>query len=240
MSQEAPPEYIAPIEQPAPETPPIQQQPEPSAEVIAANARAEAFREIAMGRQPEPNAPAPEAPLPTNPLDLLDASGREKLELLRLSDAAAYSAQVGELAVKLAEARVARQAAPIIAGQAGLIVSNFKSRMMVDDPYARDVMPLFDTSINALGTGIRALVGMGAAQQDAELRMRWDAARNQVLERKLKSQQKPEPPPIGGGDRAAGVPNQNSYETTDPIIATMHRRYKFTPEQLAEINAGTL
>ena len=241
MSQTDDPTYEPPAPQPDPA---LQPTPGEDPALIAERARAEAFREIAMGRQPEPDAqpdPIDTRPaLPTNPLDLLNAEQRAELDTLRLTDAGAYTARVSALAVQLAEARVARQAEPIISGQAGLIVSNFKTRMAASDKYAAQVSPIFDGMIASLGNGIRNLVGMSPKQQDAELSLRWNAARSQILEREIKTQQKPEPPPLGGSGNSAPSSESNKYEETDPIIAALHRKFKFTPQQLAEINAGVI
>jgi len=231
-----------PPSQPDPATP-LQPQPGEDPALIAERARAEAYREIAMGRQaqPEPDVvPDTRAPLPTNPLDLLDEAGKLRLEQMRLTDAAQYTAEISSLAVRLAEARVARQAEPIIAGQAGLIISNFKSRMMSQDKYGAQVAPLFDSVMSSLGNGVRNLVGMTPKQQEAELALRWNSERSKILEREIKTQAKPEPPPLGGSNGAQPMNDPTTYETQDPIIAALHRKYKFTPEQLAEINAGSL
>lgn len=242
MNPQEEPDYVPPTEGGTTTT----EQVDPAVALATANARADAFKEIAMGRgaQPEPDAPVrtePLAPLPTNPLDLLDAVGREKLELMRLNDPANYTAEVGRLAVSLAEQRVARQAAPLISGQASIIISNFKTRMASEDPYAKDVIPAFDRMIAQLGDGIRNLVAMTPAAQEQELAMRWSTARGPVLERVIKTNAKPEPKPLGGGSGSQPAGNgANQYEQTDPIIAAMVKRYKMTPEQIAEINAGVL
>lgn len=245
------PDYVPPQAQPEPgaqpPADPAADAPAPaqSPELAAANARAEAFREMALQRQPEPDAaPAPvqqQAPLPTNPLDLLSPAERDALKLKRISDPEAYEGEIATLATRLAEMRVTRAAAPMIAGQASLIVSNFRQRMAsADSAYGADTAPIFDKAIAALGAGISNLVGMQPAQQDAELKMRWDQAKLQVMDVRMKNPPKPEPQPLGGGGVSTPNNDETDYFKTDPLIAALGRRYKFTDAQKALINAGTL
>jgi hypothetical protein len=243
------PAYEAPAgAQPDPAAP--AGQPDPAAaptnpDLIAANARAEAYREIAMGRQPDPDAPAhvePQAPLPTNPIDLLDAAGKERLRLMKVTDSDAYESELGRLAVQLSEMRVARAAAPMISAQAQTIVQLFKAKMARQDPqYAADIEPIFDAMIRKL-PNLSSLVGMSQDIQDQELSLRWQSARSQVLDKAIKNPPKPAPALTVSGPGSGGSPGgvSNEYEKSDPMIAALHRKYKFTPAQLAEINAGVL
>jgi len=232
-----PPEYAPPQADPTvAEAPPERNV---DVELAVANARAEAFREMAaQQRQADPVQYQPQQqlpPLPTNPLDLLTAHEREQMKTMAITDPDAYASKVGELSVKLAEARVSRAAAPIVAGQAQTIVALFKSRMAaIDQAYFAEVEPLFDQQIRSVGSNISNLVNMPHEMQTYELELRWKSAKADVMDRRIRNAPKPEPRLMASGG-PGNSPRPQSVVEVDPAIAAMAKRYNFSPEQIAAI-----
>jgi hypothetical protein len=240
------PDYVPPqpgLDAPPADTPPTRT---PAEDLAYERGRNEVMAAELERRQTQPavTAPAalpPEAPLPATPMDMLSAVEREQLRNLRLSDPEAYEAQLSSLGSRHAQMVLARQAAPLIAGNARSIVDSFRARMSYEDTaYFKDVAPLFDAAIAALGNGISGLVTMSAAQQDQELSLRWKSCRADVMEKQqadARRRAKTDPPPLRGDGVNPPAGPTKIYET-DPVIASLHARYKFTPEQLEAINGA--
>lgn len=242
------PNYVPP--QPGLETPP-----EPPAESVEQQLAFERGRNAALTEQlerqpavtaqPAANAPPQEAPISDNPLDLLTPARREALRTMRATDPEAYESEMATLASQHAQIKMARAAGGIISNSARSIIDSFRARKSYEDAaYFKDVAPLFDTAINALGTGIQGLLNMSPQQQTDELDMRWRSCKAGVLEKQQSDARraaKPEPPPLnGGGSGPGGSPVITKVEETDPMIAMMAARYGFTPAQLQQLNEANV
>lgn len=227
------------VSDPAAGAPPAQDPLEdPRVQLAIANARNEALQSAlqAPARQdPVPTAAQP--PLPADPLDLLTPAQKAQMENLILSDPVAYGRAYADLAARLERARLEQQAAPMIASQGATFVELFKGKMArVDAPLFAQIEPLFDTSMR--GLDLRPLVQMTPEVRENELLLRWRAAKAQVLEKNM-SAAPPRPDPRltapGGGVSTPGGGLKKTKVEEDRLLGGMAAEYKFTPEQLAEL-----
>lgn len=182
----------------------------------------------------------PLAPLPNDPLELLNAKEREELEAIKLTSPDRYTQIYANLASRLTEMRIGRQAAPLIAAQAKSLVQAFKyDKSVTEKPEVyRQIAPIFDAMM-AQVTDLSPLVNMTDAQRTTELELRWKSAKSEVLE-KLASAPPPKPEPTllstsgptGGSPPGSAV---NDKFEDDEWVQAMKKTYNFTDEQIAEL-----
>lgn len=238
--------------EPGAQTPPDQGTPPPQDDPVLvarlaeaeqrgrANALEEAMRISGTRKQDDPTSAAAPVQLPTNPLELLPAQAREELQKLRALDPAAYAETYSQLSAQLTEMRIQQQAQPIITGQASMIVDGFVSRMSMSEPRKELVPDIVRNFHNLLvGKNLSPLVNFDPARREEELSLRWGTAKAQVLEKAPPPRPTPTLLNDGGGTIAAGGGSgpKKSKAEEDPAIMAMAAKYKFTPEQMKEIEA---
>ncbi len=232
----AAPEPAAPPD--APQTPDASAAPAqdplaaPEVQLAIEQARTAAYRD-ALGR---PIASQATTPVPNDPLDLLNDQQREQLNSLFLTDPMAGARFVSDLAARHQRALLEAEAAPLVTSQASTLVELFKSRMSaIDGPLGARIAPLFDASL--AGLDLRPLVRMAPDVRENELQLRWRSAKAQVLEAQMRAAP-PKPAPLltaeGAAEGRTGGPKASKLER-DPYLARMAAEYKFTPEQIKEI-----
>ncbi len=188
---------------------------------------------LVQHQAPQQRAAAPI--IPNNPLDLLTPAQQEQLSNLSIGDPAAYGRQMAELGARHAQMRFEAAAKPYQDTNARLLVSDFRNRMQqAESPDDfRQISPAFDKLLAALD--LTPLVSMSEQDRSGELILRWNAAKCDVLDaaRKKAASIKPEPTLLAGGSSmAAGT---GSEKKLAPWLERMNASYKFTPEQLKEL-----
>lgn len=178
--------------------------------------------------------------IPDDPMDLLSPEQKQNLAALAESDPASYTRMMVDLGGRHQRMLIERDAAPLIASSASLVVEAFKGeKRAVEGARYAAIAPQFDRLLS--GLDLRPLVNMSADARRAELGLRWDAARSSVIEAELTAARRPEPGLQGGGGGAGGsVPGagEPSKFAADPWLVQMAAEYKFTPEQIREIEAA--
>jgi hypothetical protein len=176
--------------------------------------------------------------IPNNPLDLLTPAQQEQLSNLSIGDPAAYGRQMAELGARHAQMRFEAAAKPYQDTNARLLVSDFRNRMQqAESPEDfRQISPAFDKLLAALD--LTPLVSMNEQDRSGELILRWNAAKCDVLDaaRKKAASIKPEPTLLAGGSSMSAA--AGGGKTLAPWLERMNASYKFTPEQLKELEGN--
>lgn len=181
-----------------------------------------------------PQMPQMQAP-PANWQGMLTAEQRKQYDdalVLNPAQAAAFAA---DMSARHANWTLQYQGAGVMSVNANLIVESFINRMSRRDAKLADqIEPLFRSEMSRAGD-IRPLVNMSEAQRDSELSLRWNSAKSQVQDKIMANPPKVEPRLVAPGSSVATPARPANVAVDDPLIAQMHAHYKFTPEQLKEL-----
>jgi hypothetical protein len=194
-----------------------------------AEAKAEAYKEVAMGRKQD-SATQPftiPTPIPNDPTDLLNTNQKQELENMYLTDPAKAARWYGQLSSQVERMRIERDSAPLIRSQASTIVDLYVARKSRDNALAAKIEPLFRQKL--ANVDIRPLVGMEDNQREAELGLRWDAAEGEIRRNEPVRQ---EPSLVAAGRGAGGGTRlKKNDDFGDPVVASLAKQYGFTVEQ---------
>lgn len=214
---------------------------DPEVLLAIANAKNESY-EKALAAKPDPIATRVETPQipqmqapPPNWQGMLTQEQRKQYDEALVLQPAQASAFAADMQSKHAAWNLQYQAAGVMGVNANLIVESFITRMSRRDAKLADqIEPLFRSEMSRAGD-IRPLVNMSEGQRDSELLLRWNSAKSQVQDKIMSNPPKPEPRLVAPGSSVATPPRQANVAVDDPLIAQMHGHYKFTPEQLREL-----
>jgi hypothetical protein len=241
------------FEDAAPIVPPADSKPDPLADPLAdplvqlaiERAKTEAYEKALANRvdptpttqrAPEFNAQRTMQPPPATWQDMMNAEQRKQYEEALLINPQGAAQFAATMAAQHNSWVLQYQAAPILQSNALLIVESFKNRMRGRDHKLYDqIEPLFDAEM-ARTPDLRALTTMASDARDSELRLRWDSAKSQVQDRIMANPPKVEPTLLASGSTPAPTrATPSDAIKSNPTLAMMHEKYKFTPEQLKEL-----
>lgn len=197
-----------------------------------------AFGDIIPGLvQSQAPRPVVAAAIPNNPLDLLTPEQQANLSNLAIADPASYGRSMAELGARHAELKFQQAAKPFADTNARLLVSDFRNRMQqAESPEDfRQIAPAFDRSVGALN--LSPLVQMDEATRSAELLLRWNSAKCDVLANERKNR-KPDPTLTAGSSNISS-PKGGADKQRPLWLQQMNAAFKFTPEQLKEIEGDS-
>jgi hypothetical protein len=145
------------------------------------------FRAAVEGKKPAEAAPVitrQEAPqLTEEQLEKINA----QIQAEWVNNPAAVIKWVQDNANNAAYQRVMTEAQPIIEAVGGTFIESFKRLKKDNDRFYATVLARFEEEVADLGPGV--LLNMPAAQRQRELERRWNAAKGEVLDKKIKPQQ---------------------------------------------------
>lgn len=226
-----------PVQQP---DAPAQDDPVTAARIneAAANARADAFKEaLSMGgkRQDAATTAQVQAPIPTDAMQTFTQSERDELKALQITDPETAMARIAKRSSELERARIQQEAQPLVASQASTLVDLFVMRRSSGSKIADQITPIFRAKLREAGN-LSPLVGMTDDVRERELGLRWDAAEAEVLRKAQANPPRQEPTLLAPGQGGGGARQQKKTAVEeDSFLSSMAEAYKFTPEQLKEI-----